>query len=104
MSIGAFSSLFYILNINEVRLTKEAKEYDEIYKRDVLGEKPAVQDTIQVKGKTTGDWLRDTNFYIHGLVYMLVRIAVNVTMTVQPFYLNQVTGYVDDGSGKPTPV
>ena len=28
MSIGAFSSIFYVLNINEVRLTKEAKEYD----------------------------------------------------------------------------
>ena len=42
MSIGAFSSLFYMLNINEVRLTKEAKEYDEIYKRDVLGEQPVV--------------------------------------------------------------
>jgi len=24
---------------------------------------------------------------------MLVRIAVNVTMTVQPFYLQEVTGY-----------
>ena len=28
MSIGAFSSIFYVLNINEVRLTKEGKEYD----------------------------------------------------------------------------
>lgn len=29
-------------------------------------------------------------FYINGLVYMLVRVAVNVTMTIQPFYLELV--------------
>lgn len=27
-------------------------------------------------------WLKEGNFYIHGIVYMVVRIAVNVTMTV----------------------
>lgn len=32
-------------------------------------------------------WLAEGTFYVHGMVYMLVRIAVNVTMTVQPFYL-----------------
>ena len=89
MSIGAFSSIFYMLNINEPRLTKESKEYDAIYRRDVLGEveKTDVHATVKT-GKTAKDWLSDTNFYIHGLVYMTVRIAVNVTMTVQPFYLN----------------
>ena len=90
MSIGAFSSIFFMLTINEPRLTKEAKEYDAIYKRDVLGEveKPQEAQTAVKSGKTAKDWLSDTNFYIHGLVYMVVRIAVNVTMTVQPFYLN----------------
>ena len=33
-------------------------------------------------------WLQDGSFYIHGLVYMLVRIAINVNATIQPFYLN----------------
>jgi len=28
-------------------------------------------------------------FYVHGMVYMLVRVAVNVTMTMQPFYLEK---------------
>ena len=84
MSIGAFSSIFFVLTINEPRLTKEAKEYDAIYKRDVLGEvpKPETETTQKKGGKTATDWLKDTNFYIHGLVYMVVRIAVNVTMTV----------------------
>ena len=42
------------------------------------------------------------NFYVHGLVYMLVRIAVNVTMTVQPFYLNEVTLF-KGSDANPTP-
>lgn len=90
LSIGSFSSVFYMLNINEPRLTREAKEYDEIYKRDIIGEvkAPETAGTIKSSGKDWKEWLSDTNFYIHGLVYMLVRIAVNVTMTVQPFYLN----------------
>ena len=29
---------------------------------------------------TWSGWLKEGSFYIHGLVYMLVRIAVNVTM------------------------
>jgi len=36
-------------------------------------------------------WLKEATFYIHGLVYMMVRIAVNTTMTMLPFYLVEVT-------------
>lgn len=38
-------------------------------------------------------WLVEGSFYIHGIVYMLVRVAVNITMSVQPFYLLYVTGF-----------
>mmetsp|Transcript_36658 Transcript_36658/g.56224 ORF Transcript_36658/g.56224 Transcript_36658/m.56224 type:complete len:204 (-) Transcript_36658:50-661(-) len=37
------------------------------------------------------------------MVYMLVRVAVNVTMTMQPFYLNIVTGFTETEEN-PTPV
>jgi Na+/melibiose symporter-like transporter len=47
--------------------------------------------------------LKDGSFYIHGFVYMLVRIAVNVTMSVQPFYLILVTGF-EKTEGTPTPL
>jgi Na+/melibiose symporter-like transporter len=53
--------------------------------------------------KTWKDWLKEGNFYIHGFVYMLVRIAVNVTMSVQPFYLILVTGF-EKTEGNPTPL
>lgn len=32
-------------------------------------------------------------FYINGLIYMMVRIAINVIMTIQPFYLEEVTEF-----------
>ena len=37
------------------------------------------------------------------MVYMLVRIAVNVTMSVQPFYLIIVTGF-ERSEDNPTPI
>lgn len=39
------------------------------------------------QGKKWYDWLKSETFYIYGFVYMMVRVAINVTMTVQPFYL-----------------
>lgn len=38
-------------------------------------------------GKKWFEWLKVETFYIYGMVYMLVRVAINVTMTMQPFYL-----------------
>ena len=48
-------------------------------------------------------WLKEGQFYIYGIAYMLVRIAVNVTMTVQPFYLIYVTGF-EKTEESPTPL
>lgn len=48
-------------------------------------------------------WLSEGQFYIYGCVYMLVRIAVNVTMSVQPFYLLNVTGF-EKSKENPTPL
>jgi Na+/melibiose symporter-like transporter len=48
-------------------------------------------------------WFSEGQFYIYGVVYMLVRIAVNVTMSVQPFYLIHVTGFIKT-KDNPTPI
>lgn len=37
---------------------------------------------LSVDKKVWSDWLSEGQFYVYGFVYMLVRIAVNVTMTV----------------------
>ena len=56
-------------------------------------------------GRTWKDWLGEGTFYVHGMVYMLVRVSVNVTMTMQPFYLKQVTKFLgDDGTPTPPPL
>jgi len=59
-----------------------------------------------VSVKITKDWkawLKLHSFYVNGFIYMLVRVAVNVTMTVQPFYLESVTGFKAEGN-RPTSV
>lgn len=50
-------------------------------------------DNKESDSKDWRGWLGEGTFYVHGIVYMLVRIAVNVTMTVQPFYLQNVLDY-----------
>jgi len=54
----------------------------------------AESEVSQKKGRDWKGWLSEGTFYIHGFVYMMVRIAVNVTMTVQPFYVVNVTGFL----------
>lgn len=54
-------------------------------KSDETGEK--VEHKVEQKPKGAKDWLKDTSFYIHGGIYMLVRLAMNLSMTVIPFYL-----------------
>ena len=49
------------------------------------------------------DWLKDCNFYLHGLVYTMVRVAMVVTVSIQPFYLTLVIGFPTSPE-KPTPI
>jgi len=49
------------------------------------------------------NWFTEGQFYLYGIVYMMVRIAVNVTMSVQPFYLIKVTGF-ERSDDNPTPI
>ncbi len=46
------------------------------------------------KGKSAGDWLKEAQFYIFGLVYMFARISLNTTATMMPFYLTSVSLYL----------
>ena len=55
------------------------------------------------KNKNWKQYAKSGNFYLHGMVYMLARIAVNVTMSIQPFYLKHVTGFTGNDS-TPTPL
>jgi hypothetical protein len=45
------------------------------------------EEEEEEKSKTWKDWLKEPVFYVFGAVYMMSRVAINVTMTMQPFYL-----------------
>ena len=38
-------------------------------------------------------WFKEGQFYVYGFVYTMVRMAVNVVMTVQSFYLINVLNF-----------
>ena len=90
MSIGTCTSLFYVCIIREVPLTSDCEKYDKLYKEVLYkGKQPIKQESDkdgegeekEKEGKSPLDWMKETIFYINGSIYMLVRIAVNVTMT-----------------------
>jgi len=95
-------------SINEIKLTKEAIEYDALYRMEEMKscgfnvEVKEDSDNPELK-KIWKDWLIDGSFYIHGLVYTLVRIAITVNATLQPFYLNQITKF-EKTEDLPTPL
>ena len=48
---------------------------------DIIG-LPRLSQMSGNKQKDWKGWLKDGSFYVHGVVYMMVRIAVNVTMVI----------------------
>jgi hypothetical protein len=45
---------------------------------------------MSMQVKAWYSWFKEGQFYVYGIVYTLVRMAVNVVMTVQSFYLINV--------------
>lgn len=92
--------------VPEVRLVKEAISYDKEYRKvngereDNTGEEGSESEehsgesSDKAEGqKTWKDWLKSGAFYVHAIVYTFTRMAVNVTMTLTPFYLIHVLGF-----------
>jgi Na+/melibiose symporter-like transporter len=105
--IGMLTSLLFIFGVPEATLSKEAVTYDKAYrkangmKEDKEETRPS-RMTISENISSWTQWLTNGAFYIHALVYMFARMAVNVTMTLTPFYLIHVLKYeVEDN--KPVP-
>ena len=98
LGLGLVATLFYICNVNEKRLAKEAIECQDAFSVSI-GLKPRDRS---IRGKTAGQWLCQQQFYIFGFVYMFCRIALNVTATIIPLYLVTVTQFTAP-PGKDTP-
>lgn len=106
--IGLFTSLFFIFFVPEARLSQEALTYDKAYKLANGGKsnddenKNKNRQSVSENISSWTQWLTNGAFYIHAVVYMFARMAVNVTMTLTPFYLIHVLKYEIDES-KPVP-
>uniref|UniRef100_A0A7S3JHT4 Major facilitator superfamily (MFS) profile domain-containing protein n=1 Tax=Euplotes harpa TaxID=151035 RepID=A0A7S3JHT4_9SPIT len=105
--IGLFTSALFIFFVPEVRLTALAIAYDKAYKKangmkdDIKEERPS-RATISEDVTSWTQWLTNGAFYIHGVVYMFARMAVNVTMTLTPFYLIHVLDF-EQKENEPVP-
>lgn len=106
--IGLFTSIFYIVFIPEVKLSELAIKYDKAYRKAGEGEKEEKErtnnnrTTVSENISSWKQWLVNGAFYIHAVVYTFARMAVNVTMTLTPFYLIHVLEFEGDDE-KPTP-
>lgn len=94
--IGLVSTVFYIFTIREPYLVKEAKKLQKEFKMQQKAlyqaeesEKERVK-SMSMAVKQWHTWFKEGQFYVYGFVYTLVRMAVNVVMTVQSFYLIHV--------------
>ena len=76
-----------MVTIKEPILSEQAITLEREYKVRVHGEEftRAEEETANNSGQSGKDWkawLKSGTFYVHGMVYMLVRVAVNVTMSM----------------------
>ena len=105
--IGLVTSLFFIFGVPEAKLSKEAITYDKAYRlangcKANGDNKNRHSESENISSWT--QWLVNGAFYIHALVYMFARMAVNVTMTLTPFYLIHVLKYEQKESEPVPPV
>ena len=106
--VGVLVNIYFIIGIREPKLAKLACDLEFKYKerarmrkskgmdhsQDMTITNPAeAKKSMAVMIKSWTGWVKEGNFYVHGIVYMVVRIAVNVSMSVLPFYLITVTGF-----------
>eukprot|EP00350_Pseudokeronopsis_sp_OXSARD2_P000732 CAMPEP_0170544764 /NCGR_PEP_ID=MMETSP0211-20121228/3401_1 /TAXON_ID=311385 /ORGANISM="Pseudokeronopsis sp., Strain OXSARD2" /LENGTH=317 /DNA_ID=CAMNT_0010848491 /DNA_START=561 /DNA_END=1514 /DNA_ORIENTATION=- len=121
--MGLATSIFYIIITKENYLTDKARHMDKVYKQAKLDQSQIsnFRDTTPQPARAGADgkkraadsmsdlvldwkgWLSEGSFYIHMVVYMVVRIAVNITMSVKPFYLIYVTDF-EQSPDSPTPL
>lgn len=100
VGLGSVTTIFYIIKVKEPTLAKEAIEREANYQK-AIGR--VEKKDGNAKGKTPGDWLKEAQFYIFGLVYMFARISLNTTATMMPLYLSVVSKF-EAPAGKDTPV
>jgi len=94
-TIGIFCAALYLYGVPESKLSHKAITQGIQYS----------SWSVESRGNSVEhwkEWLSIKQFYWYGMVYMLARMSINVTMTLTPFYLIHVLKY-EKRELEPTP-
>jgi hypothetical protein len=74
--IGILTTVYFLIVVNEAKLVKEAKLYEEDYRRNSVLTRKELKLSDYIVDKK--GWLKELSFYIYALAYMFVRISILV--------------------------
>jgi Na+/melibiose symporter-like transporter len=109
IAIGSGTSLLFLFLCREITLAKNIPVYLETMRNSLLDQdkSQSIEKIIQSETTKTTDtekitwtyWLKKPDFYVYMLVYMFVRLSINVTQSVIPFYMEYMLKYpkTEDG-------
>lgn len=130
--IGLIPTFLFLNNCNEVKLTKNIEEYKRIIKNElesggsILNSKGEPQTNgetdkliLTCPDTSKGDqsevlkakrvinwvyWMKKPDYYIYMLVYMFIRLSINISATMIPFYCKNVLKWVNDDGSTPVEI
>ena len=111
VAIGAVTSLLFLFLCREMILAKNIPVYLETMRNSLLDKNQNSNKNIQTENTKSTDqetitwtfWLKKVDFYVYMLVYMFVRLSINVTQSVVPFYMEYMLKFQKTQDGG-TPV
>jgi Na+/melibiose symporter-like transporter len=120
--IGTITSIFFLFNCPEVQLSENISKYYENMKNILLLRSKQSKENYNTIESETADlqmqfeeknqklnsygvmyWLSKASFYKYIVIYMLVRLSINVTSSMLPYYLEYILGFKKTETGG-TPV
>ena len=100
----------YLVRMRKSLVNVQTSNYNSIAEeKESLGSSPAMQiqhstaNEEEEKKMNWYDWLKIPDFYAYIFVYMFVRLSINITQSVIPFYMENILNYKKTAEGG-TPV
>lgn len=117
--VGLITTCVFLVNCKEVKLSENIDKYVEEIRTSLGKSKednnnllkyPITNETtIQLTKQSTQEnidwsyWMKKTDFYAYMMVYMFVRLSINITGSMIPFYLQFVLNFERGPQGQ-TPI
>jgi len=103
IGVGLISSLIFIIFCQEVKLSKNISSYYEQAKLSVLHgsfmnyqtiipkhQEANLENSMNQNKYGVSYWLKKPLFYQYIIIYMLVRLSINVTCSMLPYYMENI--------------